>query len=74
MVEFEQTQIHHQDGEKMISLLVTLALFSSSLLINTLKVSLVNAVKSLCAHIISLTNSWNLTKLAQIHRQDRGKK
>ena len=26
-----------------------------------------------CVHIISLTNSWNLTKLAQIHPKDRGK-
>ena len=25
-------------------------------------------------HTISLTNGWNLTKLAQIHHQDEGKK
>ena len=27
-----------------------------------------------CVQIISLTNGWNLTKLAQIHHQDEGNK
>ena len=27
-----------------------------------------------CVHTISLTNGWILTKLAQIHHQDKGKK
>ena len=27
-----------------------------------------------CVHIISLTNRWNLTKLAQIHHQYEKKK
>ena len=26
-----------------------------------------------CVHIISLTNDWNFTKLAQIHSKDGGK-
>ena len=26
----------------------------------------------MCVHTISLTNGWNLTKLAQIHHQDGG--
>ena len=30
--------------------------------------------KKVCVHIISLTNGWKLTKLAQIHHQDVGKK
>ena len=35
--------------------------------------SLVNAEK-VCVHTISLTNGWNLTKLAQVHHKDGGKK
>ena len=27
-----------------------------------------------CVHIISLTNGWNLTELAQIHQKDGAKK
>ena len=46
--------------------------FQGHYTINAQKTSLVNAVKSV--HIISLTNGWNLIKLAQIHHQDVGKK
>ena len=28
--------------------------------------------KKVCMHTISLTSSWNLTKLAQIHHQNGG--
>ena len=35
--------------------------------------SLVNAEK-VYVHTISLTNDWNLTKLAQVHHKDGGKK
>ena len=37
--------------------------FQGHYIINTQKVSLVNAVKS-CVHTLSLTNGWNLIKLA----------
>ena len=40
---------------------------------NTQKVSLVN-IEKVCVHTISLTNGWDLTKPAQVHHKDGGKK
>ena len=68
-------QTHHQDGVKKWLDFGDLDLIFkvTTLNINIQKASLVNAVKSLCAHYL-FNQGWNLTKLAQIHHKDGCKK
>ena len=68
------TEVAQRMGQRSDWILVTLTLFSRSLHYKYSKKQALLIQQKVCVHIISLTNRWNLTKLAQIHHQDWGKK
>ena len=74
-LEFYQTSTDTLSGwgKEGIRFLWPWPYFQGHYIINTQKVSLVNTEK-VCVHTISLINGWNLTKLAQVHHKDVGKK